>query len=73
MADRNLELALRIKALVEGAESVEALSDDLAALAQEAKRAEAPAGALGEQLAELSQAAQQAEAPNFKKYPNLSL
>ncbi len=63
MADRNLELALRIKALVEGAESVEALSDDLAALAQEAKRAEAPAGALGEQLAELSQDAQRAETP----------
>lgn len=63
MADRTLELALRIKALVDGAKSVEALSDDLAALAQEAKRAEAPAGALGEQLAELSQDAQRAETP----------
>ena len=63
MADRTLELALKIKALVDGAKSVEALSDDLAALAQEAKRAEAPAGALGEQLAELSQDAQRAETP----------
>jgi len=61
MADRNLELALRIKAMVEGAKTVDDLSDQLAALGQEAKQTEAPLIEAGDGINRVGQSAQAAE------------
>lgn len=61
MADRNLQLALTIKALVEGAQSIEDLSAKLEELGRDAKAAEAPADALGQDLKAVATAAQQAD------------